>query len=594
MAKHKTSKILSEDGEPLAKIGRRGMLSLLKKQLMFAVAVRNPTVFEFAHKVLKDADVAKMGEFYAVIWRCVRKCYKQTQQLPDAQILLTDVNNELIAYPTLLTEDEIDECEEFIKGYIFEPATWQDYDVTTSTMHAKEATKVVRQFKDELVAGDLSLLIRDGTVSNNLMQVLQDKVASIASAAEDSNALTDALFDDGWQHETQPKLESTGVSVLDEFIGGQTAGECYLFFGPFSSCKTTLAVQAFCVSVKAAHDRTVTENAAYEAAGSETRVLYKAVYATYETKKNEVRQRCLAFLADISRDRMLGVASVATMQDLRKTGELPLQKYEETLYAKEIAKGVDPASLMGEWERVEAAVELIRKHGIFLDMTSVGSEINPKGCGGMLELAARLKAQAALDKCQITVVWIDHLAAMIDNMVGSDDKFTDDNKRHILKRAPKQAVDFIGVPLGCPVWIVHQFSGSANERGPSAQFHHTDGDECKTVGMFADFCIVTGPATKDGNQFCVFDVTKYRRKPPNSRKIVKIEGEFNRIKNMSKLYCIQGATIMTLAEANGVAKDNEPEEDNNSAAATPKGNTAPKKKEKAAPPFSNTSTEASL
>lgn len=593
MAKHKTSKVMSEDGEPLAKIGRRGMLSFLKKQLMFAVAVRNPTVFEFAHKVLKDADVAKMGEFYAVIWRCVRKCYKQTNQLPDAQIMLTDVNNELIAYPTLLTPDEIDECEEFIKGYIFEPATWQDYDVTTSPMHAKEATKVVRQFKDELVAEDLSLLIRDGTVSNNLMGVLQEKVTAIAAAAVESTAPTDDLFDEGWQHEKQPKLEPTGVSILDEFIGGQTAGEVYLFFGPFSSCKTTLAVQAFCIAIKAAKERTDSENAAYEQAGSKKRVLYKAVYVTYETKKNEVRQRCLAFLANISRDRMLGVDSVATMKDLRKTGE-PIQKYEKKLYAKEISEGKDVATLPGEWERVEAAVEVIRKHGIFLDMTSVGSEINPKGCGGMLELAARLKSQVELDKCQLSVVWIDHLAAMVDNMIGSDDKFTDDNKRHILKRAPKQAVDFIGVPMSCPVWIVHQFSGAANERGSTAQFHHTDGDECKTVGMFADFCIVTGPATKDGNQFCVFDVTKFRRKPPNSRKIVKIEGEFNRVVNMSDLYCIEGMTIMTHAEAKGFQKTpvNDDKDDNKGGAATPAESTAPKKKKKAAPVFN--STEASL
>lgn len=523
-------------------VEKRGVLDARVKETMLAVICRNPVVLEQVYDMLPVEDVRVIDDGYSLVYRAVCDFYKKYSLMPEKAQLLDSVNQLIQDHPAQLSPMEVGSVESFI-DLAYDAKEWGKKDLASDETYATVALKAFRDYRDELTALRLAEAIGSGRhVPVDLAGVLRGSLTEV-----DQHAILEArpvpkLFGDGWMKKNLEKPVSTGLPFFDVFLGGgYRKREVVLFMGPYGSCKTTVAVMGLCEGARIA--QLMTEAAQQAGEG----VHYVAVLASYEMPRSELHERCLAYLARIPRKRQAKISDLETQ--LRCGGEL--LEYEKKLYKRAISKG---AVVPSERQRVDGAVALLNEHALFLDMTSTDPENPTQGCGGPRELATYLRAESKRSKkikLLFESVWVDHAAAMVCNAMGTDEfDFSNDTTRRLIKYIPKQLGDWVAKAFECPVMLLHQLSGEANSRIPTADFHHTDSDECKSIGMFCDFCIQTGPQTQDGRQLCVFDCTKHRRQPPRQRQIVRVRGQFNEVVLVSDKYTVDGPArrIVTVEE----------------------------------------------
>jgi hypothetical protein len=534
----------------------RGLLDVRKKATMMAVICRNPEVFEQVRPLLPLEDAETIGGCYAVVYKCVGDFYDEYFEMPGHTQLKDSAQQVIADNPDELTDDEVDRLDAFI-DMIFDPEEWEGKDLATDPGFAKYARTTFAKFREERVAFRVSeQLLAGQRVSTTVADDLQDCLEAVQAAVSLRTGPAPVIFAEGWKSRERPHLVSTGLAALNEFVGGGLRrGELLLFMGPYGSMKTTVAVQGFVESAKLA--QVMTESAANR---DGPKVHYKAVFVSYEMPLEEFQERILCCLARIPRRRHKQIASYAT--DLRGGGE-PYQ-YEVAIYAKQVAQGL---AIQTEVERVRQAEVLLNNYAIFIDFSNADPN-NPAGTGGDRELAAVMKSekhayQGVGDKKDYVLsyqsVWIDHLAAMIANQAGTDKiDVTDDTTRKLLKMSPKHIGAWVAKKHEVPVIILHQLAGDANSRSATAVFHHTDADECKSVGMFVDFAVQTGPLTKDDRHLAVWQCTKHRREPNRQRQIVQLQGDYNRVVSVDHKYTIEGARIVTWDESDSIMRPDQP------------------------------------
>jgi hypothetical protein len=266
-----------------------------------------------------------------------------------------------------------------------------------------------------------------------------------------------------------------------------------------------------------------------------------AVYASYETPIQEFRERCLAFSAQIPRDRLMAMDHRG-VGSLRGPGDPPAD-YEKEEFAEKIASKLEFPS---ERERVLAAAATLNKYVLFLDMTGKTEERQGKGKGGVAELAADCQYELRERGARLYVLWLDHAASMCEEEM-IERELDPSQRRVLLRRIPKMLGTMIAGPMDAGVFVLQQLSGEANSRGSTAKLDHTDSDECKSFGMYLDFAItVTRP---NNDRIAIARCTKHRRTPPLPHRFVRVVGEYNRIDDVSDMYTMEGGGLGIVSKA---------------------------------------------
>jgi hypothetical protein len=525
-------------------VERRTVLDDAKKDEMLAILVRNKEAYESVSELLTVRHVRHIGEAQALVWKVVRRWYNKFGSLPGKGSLLAELNNELKENPGEIDQEEQNNIDTFL-DYAFDDEG-HGGNITKSGQHAQVAIDTCRQLLEEIVAAETrDAMLVDGMVPLDTVELLDRKKAELELVNSLTSVDLGLPFPAGWDTQGLDKLFTCGVPVLDQFMGGGwQAPEVILQLGTFGSCKTVLVCHGVANLIVYCAVLYAKKLAAWENRGRKGKKpkIPVVVLIFTEGELKAYQRRLLSHMAQVPWRKLRNMRSVEkSLSKAKNPGTIPYSgplnigtEYEKTEFKKQLESKV---GFICEVERVKRAVTLANKHLVIIDCTDSADTPHRLGKGGIPELANVINSHFRKHKdCRPVAFYLDHASALADRMAESAGMDVDEKMHLILKRMPRQAVDKITKRWRAPMAIMHQFSGDANKQSVTHKFHHAEAAGSKSVGEYVDFAFTAGKPDEKG--LCVFRNTKHRREPPQSYAIVEIKGDFNRLVDRSKDFCL--------------------------------------------------------
>jgi hypothetical protein len=510
----------------------RAATDLSKKEQMLAVFCRNRFAYELAKNHL-TIDHVKNGirAPYGYVWQAINTHYEKYGTLPTKGNLCADVSDMVRADGDEMGDDEKLNVDQFV-DYCFDN-DHHGANLGKSKKHRLIAIDTLKEFLEESALFGFNSAMLDGKVpvdvadSIDRLRVQLDTIGTLT--APDIGK----PFPDGWDSRERPKVFTTGCAPLDAFMGGGwRAGEVVLFMGPFGSCKTLTTVAAVCGLIRYA--------SRMYAAGKTGGKIPKVVLIFTEGSLNDYRERIMSHMARVPWKRLSQMDSVKSLSAASTPGATP-----ETAYEKAHHGAVPGKEFKNERRRVRNAEAECNMHLVLLNCTDNDDSPYRIGRKGAPEFANIIRHNFSQHKDWYPLaVWLDHLSALVSRMMEGDESQDQDRKiQRLLKELPKNMKDHVGVRFGVPVGIMHQLSGEANARGAFSRFHHTDSSGCKSVAEFVDFAVQTGPPDR-ATAICKWDATKTRREPASPYRLVRIDGAFNAVDDVTDFFTVEGKEII--------------------------------------------------
>jgi hypothetical protein len=520
--------------KPDPKAERRAPIDDAKKEHMLAVLIRNPDAYDAVSELFKVTQCSKgMGEHYGTVWKCVREFRTEYGELPGKSQLISEVHNALKANPSLMGDEEREEIDKFIDF------AWDDKVHTKNLGKSKNAMEVAvktcRSVMEELVANEVhDKVFKEGTLPANLATLLQHTQQQLDLVQSISEVNLDVPFPTGWDKRKDNQMVTTGVPALDALTGGGLMPkECLLFMAPYGSCKTATACDSTAQLVLYAANLYSTGKSRFN---SKSEPMIPVVVLVFtESDKDEYRNRLMARLGTVPWRKLREMQSLEDLDDSDKPGAVDSTKYELKHFADALSKDKKKLGWRNEQQRVADAMKAANKHLMLIDCTDSDDNPHKVGTGGMHEVANVIRG--IFRKKRKThypiMIWVDHLSGLVDRMGDLDEA----EQRRELTNMPRIAVEKIGGHFKCPIGLMHQFAGAVQNRGTTQRFHHSDAEGSKSVGKYANFCIVSGKT--DENLMCVWEATKHRREPPTAQRIMRVDGDFSTLVDCSKTHGIE-------------------------------------------------------
>ncbi len=493
--------------------------------------IRDPSLFEYARQHLKPTDFNPIAETrYALLWSAVlTAAANNDNKVPVGE------SAELILAGELLTK---------IDGSMGGEFTQQAADTAIDLLHwvcHMPAEKLSPEYHKQLVQDliiertIISQISRDMKLASDvgrpvdIVESLNEYTQKLQAALIDHSQAGQSAFPTEYKPKKLNKF-STGEQFLDAFMnGGQSPGEVYVLLGPTGLGKTTIGVM---LSVSTAR----VWNAAYLTEKVPKRKI--SCFFSWEQDLERLRHRFWAFAAKIDSTRLEMYADEAAT--LSTTGQL--EPYELEEFA-DIIRAAGQQNVPGEAERLAAATRELNECVRIFDFS--GTPENPRaGEGGLDEVAATLNELVKAGH-EIGVVVLDYANAAVRRMMSARNE-DPANLRHHLTNFCNDCRFKIGIPFQCPVWVFNQLNTESNRKAPTAKQHHSFASECGNFAENAWYAFVFStkdPITNTCQLFC----TKSRRssgdKPPT---ILKIEGNFCRMRDVSELYTVDDRSIIPM------------------------------------------------
>lgn len=503
---------------------RRSTLDEQKKEEMLAILIRNEAAFDVVQDILKVSHVRQMSDYHALVWRTVRAYHRTHKALPARGSLMADLHNACKADEGILNEEELNQLDVFI-DYAFDDKEHGKHVTRPNSPPARVAVDTCKQFLQEVATTELrDDLLKDGTVPTDLGEAIEAHRTKLDIVESLTDVEIDVPFPEGWDKRKQVQLFSCGVPPLDELMGGGWRGkEVVLFMGPYGSCKTTVACHGISQSLVTAHEQTAKKKTRLDKKGKPMTPVVVLIFT--ESDKDEYRCRLLSNLARVEWKRLSTMGELDDLSDSASPGAETETLYEKAEFKKDMK---EDTLFFSEQERVIAATKIANKHLLMIDCTDSDDSPHQIGRGGIPEVANVIRSVFRKRKDAYPMCfWIDHVSALADRVAEADAEL-DDKLHLVLKRMPRQAADRIAKPWNAPVALLHQLSGEANSRRATAKFHHSDSAGSKSIGEYVNFAVVTGPVDDQGH--CKWEATKHRRTPAMPLKVIKVEGQFNRVR----------------------------------------------------------------
>ena len=530
---------------------RRTPIDGAKKEEMLAVIIRNPDAYaavaeQFTVKHCKDA----LSEALGVVWKLTRQFHTKYGELPGRTQLESELYDLINSDPAALGDEEKTEVDQFLE-FAYDDKE-HGKNISKSKVHVRVATDTCKAVLEESVIYDIhARASKEGTIPADVVDFLSERRAEVDRIQTITDVSLEIPFPPGWDIRPDAKLITSGNATLDSFMGGGwRSGECLLFMAPYGSCKTSLACSATAQTIRYVAELTAQKKVRKNKKGKPMTPVVVLVFT--ESDKDEYRDRLLANLGRIPWKKLSTMESLADLNNNKKPAAKPSTAYESVEFAEKIANDPDGFSWQNERARANEAIHLANKHLMLIDCTDNDDNQFKIGAGGMHEVANVILGVFRKNKdCYPVAIWIDHLSGLIDRM--GDTIQDESQKRYILTNMPRIATEQLGKKLKCPVGLMHQFAGSAQDKGVTAKMHHAQAEGSKSVGKYANFCVVSGIV--DQNGMCYWQCTKHRREPATAERIVKLFGEYNRLIDATKTHGIEPgrAAIMTHEELNSAS-----------------------------------------
>lgn len=252
----------------------------------------------------------------------------------------------------------------------------------------------------------------------------------------------DLLADDDVFGDDHGPLVPTNVPLVDKLLGGGVESRgVYGLLGPYGSCKTTLGIMLAVEAARRLH----------QAEGDAGRSI--VVLVSYEQTVAELRGRALSYVTGIPTRSITHIDSAADCS-------APVVRREQTAFLRRLL-------IISDFDADKETKRQLRK-----------------GITGIASLIEQLR-QAR--KCGIGLVIVDYVGA-IAALRDLDEVRTS----QLVESAGSDARRSIALPNECPVWLIHQLNGSANQsakRGYLVKREQADGGRKFTDSLDGVICL---------------------------------------------------------------------------------------------------------
>lgn len=207
-----------------------------QREQLLTILCRSETAFLELSSNLRAEHLRRFDKVYSVLWHVVCTMIARDNAMPpDAGFVIVEAAALLERDPGMLDEDEQEALIVLVEN-IF--AAEIDFESTAVIASASSALKqlldeaITMDYREQFMNPTTGLMAASPAVLANRMSEDLSLVSSLGqSAAVD-------LFADGWDDEELTSPEPTGLTFIDELLGGgHRDREVYLMMAPFGSCK---------------------------------------------------------------------------------------------------------------------------------------------------------------------------------------------------------------------------------------------------------------------------------------------------------------------------------------------------------------------
>lgn len=496
-------------------------LSFDDKESMLQHIIRIPSLFLEAKRQIDIKYFTTTEIRYACLWKAATQlAEKSGGRIPEngaCRRLESEIRSMLETDSALLSMQEFDDLVNPNSGLV----KWI-YDTELSDLYEADGRTLLLAFLNErIIVEPLKRFVSDtgDFTPVNLQKVLK----SINEQRLKIETVKKNPIQIAFPNEWKPKkldLTTTGVPFLDKFMGGQAAGEAYGILGPSGTGKTLLSVM---IAVNGARYEQMTAKSEKE--------MGHWYYFTYESAVDpEIITRVLSYAAEIHRDSLLFNDDLSTSDNLKT--------YEKERWAEQLKAGIP---VHGEKERLAAIAPMLRKNLWLCDMSGSDPENPYAGTGYVDEIADYLAIEVD-NGHRISGVVVDYVGiAATRHMEANNIKY--DQLRHYVGKFGDKARRTIAAQFQCPVWLIHQFTGEATKRAPTATMHHADAAEAKDFAHNLWYCFNLHNKQKEHNVTMISCSKERRSHSAGITPLVKIDGAFCNMYSVDHLFSIEGNQI---------------------------------------------------
>lgn len=433
-----------------------------------------------------------------ITWNTILQYYHHHNMLPDSVTLRV----ELEAARNQQAPDEQIPTDEFINAFI---EFHNSYEPNIETAHRYlEIWLNSRKVLPKIESAARENILR-------LPEILDDAIREVQGYVARQTELTD-IFQQFESSSGAANVIPCGLSFVDELIGGGIGEkEVAVLLGATGSGKTTLSVQMLCSAAR------------YHYYQQQPK---KMVIFSYEDNARRIINRAIAYSAQIPLKRLRSLTSLSQLSDAHNP-----QPYELAEFTGE------NASLIGEKERLEA-VQCWLQNFCVADF-STSSSNRTAGCQGVPEIVSYLENLNS----PIGLVVVDWAGIMVRRYLEANGKERDIQAASIrrLQALCDDLYRHVASRFNCGVVLVHQLSGEANKRPPTAMFTHADAEGCRTIAVTAWHAFVLG--TKDAQTNVIaFRCTKTRSDKSHDYRLLYLDGEYARLVDRTRDFFIDSAS----------------------------------------------------